>query len=59
MVTATGFDLSVLGDIAFTLDGEPLDFAETVTYRGIMLTGVPTWPWCSATSGPAGRCGPT
>ena len=41
IVTATGFDLSVLGDVAFAIDGEPLDAAETVTYRGIMLTGVP------------------
>ena len=41
VITATGFDLSVLGDIAFTIDGEPLDAADTVTYRGIMFTGVP------------------
>jgi monooxygenase len=41
IVTATGFDLSVLGDVAFTVDGEPLDASDTVTYRGIMLTGVP------------------
>ncbi len=41
IVTATGFNLSVLGDISFTLDGEPLDFADTVTYRGIMFADVP------------------
>jgi cation diffusion facilitator CzcD-associated flavoprotein CzcO len=41
IVTATGFNLSVLGDIAFTIDGKPLDFADTVTYRGMMFTGVP------------------
>jgi cation diffusion facilitator CzcD-associated flavoprotein CzcO len=41
VITATGFDLSVLGDIAFTVDGEALDAAEAVTYRGIMFTGVP------------------
>ena len=28
VVTATGFDLSVFGDVAFTVDGEPVDFAE-------------------------------
>ena len=27
IVTATGFNLNVLGDIAFTIDGKPLDFA--------------------------------
>ena len=45
VVTATGFDLSVLGDIAFTVDGEPLDLAATVTYRGAMFTGVPNLAW--------------
>ena len=41
VITATGFDMSVLGDIAFSVDDEPVDFAETVTYRGIMFTGIP------------------
>ncbi len=41
VVTATGFDLSVFGGIAFRVDGSPVDFAETVTYRGLLFTGVP------------------
>lgn len=45
VVTATGFDLSVLGDIAFAVDGKPLDFANTVTYRGMMFTGLPNLVW--------------
>jgi len=45
IVTATGFNLSVLGDIAFSIDGAPLDFGETVTYRGMMFTGVPNMIW--------------
>jgi len=45
VVTATGFNLSVLGDIAFAVDGEPLDFARSVTYRGMMFTGVPNLAW--------------
>jgi cation diffusion facilitator CzcD-associated flavoprotein CzcO len=45
IVTATGFNLSVLGDIAFSIDGKPLDFADTVTYRGMMFTGVPNLAW--------------
>lgn len=45
IVTATGFNLSVLGDIAFTVDGTPVDFADTVTYRGMMFTGVPNLLW--------------
>lgn len=44
-MTATGFHLNVLGDIAFSIDGKPLDFAETVTYRGMMFTGVPNMAW--------------
>jgi cation diffusion facilitator CzcD-associated flavoprotein CzcO len=45
IVTATGFHLNVLGDIAFTIDGEPLVFSDTVTYRGMMFTGVPNMAW--------------
>ncbi len=45
IVTATGFNLSVLGDIEFSVDGRPVDFAETVTYRGMMFTGVPNLAW--------------
>jgi cation diffusion facilitator CzcD-associated flavoprotein CzcO len=45
IVTATGFNLSALGDIAFDIDGAPLDFGNTVTYRGMMFTGVPNMAW--------------
>lgn len=41
VVTATGFNLSVMGDIEFAVDGRPVNFADTVTYRGMMFTGVP------------------
>jgi cation diffusion facilitator CzcD-associated flavoprotein CzcO len=41
VVTATGFDLSLFGNVAFTVDGEPVDCTQQVTYRGIMITGVP------------------
>jgi len=45
IVTATGFNLNVLGDIEFTIDDEPLDFASTVTYLGAMFTGIPNMAW--------------
>jgi cation diffusion facilitator CzcD-associated flavoprotein CzcO len=45
IITATGFNLNVLGDIDFTIDGKPLNFADTVTYRGMMFTGVPNMVW--------------
>jgi cation diffusion facilitator CzcD-associated flavoprotein CzcO len=45
IVTATGFNLCILGDIDFTIDDKPLNFADTVTYRGMMFTGVPNMVW--------------
>ncbi len=45
IVAATGFNISVLGDIAFEVDGKPLDFADSVTYRGMMFTGLPNLAW--------------
>ena len=45
VVTATGFNLNALGDIDFEIDGKPLNFADTVTYRGMMFTGVPNLVW--------------
>lgn len=45
IVAATGFNLNVLGDIAFSIDGNPLTFGDTVTYRGMMFTGVPNMAW--------------
>jgi cation diffusion facilitator CzcD-associated flavoprotein CzcO len=45
IVTATGFNLNVLGDIAFSIDGQPLDFAQTVGWRGTMFSGVPNMAW--------------
>jgi cation diffusion facilitator CzcD-associated flavoprotein CzcO len=45
IVTATGFNLSVLGGIEFSRDGEHIDFADTVTYRGMMFTGMPNMLW--------------
>lgn len=41
IVTATGFDLSVMGDIPFSVDGVPVDWSKAVTYHGTMFTGVP------------------
>ena len=45
VITATGFEMAVMGGIPFTVDGEPVNFAETVTYRGMMFTGVPNMAW--------------
>lgn len=45
VVTATGFELAVMGNIPFTVDGRAVDFAQTVSYRGMMFTGVPNLAW--------------
>jgi monooxygenase len=41
IVPCTGFHLSVMGKIPFSVDGRAVDWAETLTYRGMMFTGVP------------------
>jgi len=45
IVTATGFNLCMFGDIEFTVDGAPVNFSDTVTWRGMMFTGVPNMCW--------------
>jgi monooxygenase len=41
IVTATGLNLLFLGGIALSVDGEEVDVASKMTYRGMMLSGVP------------------
>jgi monooxygenase len=41
IVTATGLNLKVLGGIEITVDGDAVDFAETVSYKGMMFSGIP------------------
>ncbi len=41
IVTATGLELLFIGGIELTVDGEPVDISERMTYKGMMLEGVP------------------
>lgn len=41
VIAATGFNLNALGDVAFDLDGEPLQLGQQYTYRGFMCTEAP------------------
>ncbi len=41
VVTATGLHVVTLGEAEVTIDGEPVDFADTWTYKGFMYSGVP------------------
>jgi cation diffusion facilitator CzcD-associated flavoprotein CzcO len=41
IVTATGLQLVTLGEVQFEVDGKPVDFAQTWTYKGVAYSGVP------------------
>ncbi|MGR8948539.1 MAG: flavin-containing monooxygenase [Gammaproteobacteria bacterium] len=45
IITATGFHMSVLGGIDFTVDGKKVDLSQSVNYRGMMFTGLPNLLW--------------
>jgi len=41
IITATGLQLVTVGEMDFTIDGEPLDFSATWTYKGVAYSDVP------------------
>jgi monooxygenase len=41
IVTATGLQLVTLGEVDFVVDGEPVDFSRTWTYKGLAYSDVP------------------
>ncbi len=41
IVTATGLKMRLMGGIAMAVDGAPVDFAKTMTYKGMMSSDVP------------------
>ena len=41
IVAATGLKLEVLGGVEFEVDSQLVDFSKALTYKGIMLSGVP------------------
>lgn len=54
IVTATGFNMRFLGGVPFSVDDKPVDFTQHVTWRGVMVQGVPNlaytqgyfrWSW--------------
>jgi monooxygenase len=46
IVTATGLQLRALGGIELTVDGARIETAGRMTYRGMMLDGVPNLAFC-------------
>ncbi|MDT0275343.1 flavin-containing monooxygenase [Blastococcus goldschmidtiae] len=43
IVSATGLNLLAMGGMTLSLDGTPVDVSETVSYKGMMLSGVPNF----------------
>ena len=43
VVSATGLSLLAIGGMALSVDGRPVALADTVAYKGMMLTGVPNF----------------
>jgi monooxygenase len=43
VVTATGLNLLPLGGVSYSVDGAPIDLSDTITYKGMMLTGMPNF----------------
>lgn len=41
IIAATGLNLKVLGGVQFSVDGEPVGFPDTWTYKGMMYSDVP------------------
>ena len=41
IVTATGLALQVIGGLQLTVDGQPVDMARTMNYKGLMYSGIP------------------
>jgi len=41
VVTATGLVLEILGGIEVGVDGKPVDFSKTISYKGVMFSDVP------------------
>jgi cation diffusion facilitator CzcD-associated flavoprotein CzcO len=41
IITATGLDLRVLGDVKINVDGQPIDLAKTFSYKSMMFSDVP------------------
>ena len=41
VITATGLDLLALGGVELTVDGAAVELGRTISYRGMMLCGVP------------------
>ncbi|MCO1334742.1 NAD(P)/FAD-dependent oxidoreductase [Microbulbifer sp. OS29] len=45
IISATGLKLQVLGGIALSIDGKPVSFNERITYKAVLVEGIPNMSW--------------
>jgi cation diffusion facilitator CzcD-associated flavoprotein CzcO len=45
VVSATGLNLLAVGGMRLEVDGREVDLSKTVSYKGMMLSGVPNFAW--------------
>lgn len=45
IITATGLQVQVLGGLALSIDGKPCVVNQQLTYKGVMMEGVPNMGW--------------
>ncbi|WP_295799994.1 NAD(P)/FAD-dependent oxidoreductase [uncultured Microbulbifer sp.] len=45
VVTATGLKLQLLGGMSLSVDGQPVDMRNRLTYKGVLMEGVPNMAW--------------
>jgi monooxygenase len=43
VVTATGLEVQLMGGVPVTVDGQAVDWAQRLTYKGMMFSGVPNF----------------
>ncbi|MEU0506006.1 NAD(P)/FAD-dependent oxidoreductase [Nocardia sp. NPDC005998] len=45
IVTATGLDIQMLGGMALSVDGEPHELHDRMTYKGLLVESIPNLAW--------------
>ena len=43
VITATGLDIQLFGGMEFLIDNSPVDLSKAVTFKGMMLSGIPNF----------------
>jgi cation diffusion facilitator CzcD-associated flavoprotein CzcO len=46
VITATGLELQLMGSLEITVDGARIDAAKSISYRGVMFSGIPNLANC-------------